>query len=196
MVSREQETAEAARLARRAVELGGDDAVALCFAGLTMGYVVGDIENGAAFVDQALALNSNLAAAWSASGWMKLCLGELDTAMERSERAMRLSPFDRGALLWQTEMGLIHFCAGRYADASLWGERALRIQPDSAFALRVLSASKAMAGYPEEAQNAMAQLRRADPQLRLSNIGDVISPLRPEHRDRYIEGLRRAGLPE
>jgi hypothetical protein len=42
----------------------------------------------------------------------------------------------------------------------------------------------------------MAQLRLVDPQLRVANLGDVISPLRPEHRARYIEGLRRAGLPE
>lgn len=148
MVNREEETAEAARLARRAVELGGDDTVALCFAGLAMGWVVRDIESGAAFVDQALALNSNMAAAWSASGWMKLCLGELDTAMERSERAMRLSPFDQAAPLWQAEMGLIHFCAGRYADASLYGERVLRIKPNSAFALRVLSASRPLVHVP------------------------------------------------
>jgi tetratricopeptide (TPR) repeat protein len=154
------------------------------------------MENGAAFVDQALSLNSNLALAWSGSGWMKLCFGELDTAMKHSERAMRLSPFDRGALLWQAEMGLIHFCAGRYTDAALWAERALRIQPDYAFGLRVLSASKAMEGHTEQAQKAMAQLRRVDPQLRLSNIDNVISPLQPEHRARYIEGLRAAGLPE
>lgn len=196
MANPEQETSEAARLARRAVDLGGDDAVVVCFAGLTLGYVLGDMENGAAFVDQALSLNSNLASAWSGSGWMKLCSGELDTALKHSERAMRLSPFDRGTLLWQAEIGLIHFCARRYADAALCAESALRMQPDYAFGLRVLSASKAMEGHTKEAQNAMAQLRRVDPQLRLSNIDNVISPLQPEHRARYIEGLRTAGLPE
>src|SRR5262245_15912377 len=126
---------------------------------------------------------------------MNLCFGELDTAMKHSERATRLSPFERGgsgALLAQAEMGLIHFCAGRYTDAALWAERALRIQPDYAFGLRVLSASQAMAGRSVEAQNAMAQLRRVDPQLRVSNIDDVISPLQREHRVRYIEGLRAA----
>jgi hypothetical protein len=30
----------------------------------------------------------------------------------------------------------------------------------------------------------------------MSNLGEVISPLRPEHLARYIEGLRLAGLPE
>jgi TolB-like protein/class 3 adenylate cyclase len=196
MVNRVQETAEAARLARRAVETGRDDAVALCFGGLALGYVVGDLENGAAFVDQALALNSNLAAAWSASGSMKLCFGELDTAIDHAARAIRLSPLDRGTFLWRSVLALAYFCAGRYGDAALWAESSLRAQPNYASGLRTLSASQAMAGRPELAQNAMAQLRQIDPQLRLSNLGDVISLLRPEHRARYIEGLRKAGMPE
>ena len=94
MVDRAQEIAEAARLARRAIELGRDDAVALSYGGLVLGYVVGDLDDGAAFVDRALVLNSNLAAAWGASGWMKICFGEPDTAIEHAARAMRLSPLD------------------------------------------------------------------------------------------------------
>ena len=54
MVDRAEETAEAARLARRAVELGRDDAVALSYGGFALGYVVGDLDDGAAFVDRAL----------------------------------------------------------------------------------------------------------------------------------------------
>jgi adenylate cyclase len=61
IIDRAKETAEAARLVRRAVKIGRDDAVALCFGGLTLGYMLGNIEDGAAFVDRALALDSNMA---------------------------------------------------------------------------------------------------------------------------------------
>jgi tetratricopeptide (TPR) repeat protein len=125
-LDRTREVAEAARLARLAVEKGRDDAVALCYGGLVLGYVVGDLDDGAAFVERALALNSNLAAAWSAGGWMKLHFGELDVAIERGARAMRLSPLDPGIFLWQSITGLAHFCAGRYDDANWWAESALR----------------------------------------------------------------------
>ena len=67
MTDREQEIAEATRLASRAVELGKDDAVALSFGGLTLGYFARDAEAGATLIDRALLLNPNLAAAWSAS---------------------------------------------------------------------------------------------------------------------------------
>ena len=42
MADREAEVAEAARLARQAAELGKDDAVALCTAGIALSFVVGD----------------------------------------------------------------------------------------------------------------------------------------------------------
>jgi tetratricopeptide (TPR) repeat protein len=196
MHDRAQETAEASWLTRRALALGRDDAVALCYSALALSYVVGDIENGAAFADQATALNPNLAAGWSIRGWIRLCLGELDTAIQHEERAMRLSPLDRGIFRTRAVVGLAHFCAGRYEDGAAWAEGALRDQPNSAFAMRVAAASLAMAGRSEDAQRIMVQLRQVDPRLRISNFGDVISPLQPEHRAKYIEGLRKAGLPD
>ena len=51
---RAQEVAEAARLAWRAAELGKDDAVALAFGGLALGYVAGDLEGAVALIDRAL----------------------------------------------------------------------------------------------------------------------------------------------
>jgi adenylate cyclase len=196
MVNREQETAEAARLAKRAVELGRDDAVALCFGGITLSYMLGNIDDGIAFLARALSLDSNLAAAWFADGWLKLCKGELDSSMSHTARGMRLSPLDPSTYIWQTDIALAHFCAGRYSEAVSAAEDALRDQPAYAYALRVASASYAMAGRPEDAKIAIARLRQADPQLRISNLGNVISPLQPEHLARYIEGLRLAGLPE
>jgi adenylate cyclase len=50
---------ETKRLAEQAVKLGKDDATALCFAGYALGFVAGELEDGAALVDQALALNPN-----------------------------------------------------------------------------------------------------------------------------------------
>jgi adenylate cyclase len=55
------EIAEVKRLAHRAVELGKDDAIALAASGHALAYVVRDLEVGAALIDRALVLNSNLA---------------------------------------------------------------------------------------------------------------------------------------
>src|SRR5215471_15692624 len=93
--NRAQEMAEATRLARLAAQLGKDDAVALAFGGLALGYVAGDFEGALALVDRALSLNPNLATAWYASGTVRAFRGgEPDVAIEHLRRAMRLSPRD------------------------------------------------------------------------------------------------------
>lgn len=197
MVDRSQETAEAERLARRAVELGRDDAVALAYGGQTLGYVAGELDDGAAFIERALVLNSNLATAWGASAWVKLCFGDSDTAMKHAALAMRLSPLDPRVSMWQSYTALAHLFAGRYDDAATWGERALLGQPNYLAAIRITAVSHALAKRLPEAQKLVERLRQVDPQLRISNLGDVMPPWRrPEDRARYVEGLRLAGLPE
>src|SRR5712671_6229037 len=76
------EEREAMRLARRAVALGKDDAGALAWGGLGLALVGRELEDGAAFVDQALTLNPNLATAWHVSALIRLWLGEPEVALE------------------------------------------------------------------------------------------------------------------
>jgi TolB-like protein len=194
---RAQEVAEATRLARCAVELGRDDAVALSFGGLVLAYVAGDLDDGVAFAERALTLNSNLAVAWDIIGWMKICLGDPDTGIRNVALAMRLSPLDPRISFWQFHTSLAHFVAGRYDEAASWAARSLRNQQDYLPPIRILAASNALAGRLQEAQKAIARLRQLDPSLRISSLEDVLPPLRrAEDRARYVEGLRKAGLPE
>jgi adenylate cyclase len=64
-------------LARRAIALGKDDAVALATAGFALADLVEDFEGGDAVISQALALNPNLAWALVFSCWTKASLGKL-----------------------------------------------------------------------------------------------------------------------
>jgi TolB-like protein len=196
MTDRVQEIAEAGRLARRAAELGKDDAVALCRGGFSLGQVVGDLQGGAVLIDRALVLNPNLATAWLLSGWIRGFLGEPEVAIEHLARAIRLSPLDPLNFLAQGGIAWAHFYAARYDEASSWAEKALREQANYLPGMRMTAASHALAGRLEEAQKAMARIRQIDPALRVSNLKDRLPPLRPEDFARYAEGLRQAGLPE
>ena len=191
------EIAEVTRLARRAVELGKDDAIALAAGGWALAFVVRDLELGAALIDRALALNSNLAEAWTYGGWVKTFLGEPETAIERFARAMRLSPLDPRLMGMRAGTAFAHFLLGRYHEAASWAAMALQDNPDFQPALRIAAASNAMAGRPEQAHKAVARLLQLNPALRVSNLKDVLSPYRrAEDLSRYEEGLRKAGLPE
>jgi TolB-like protein/class 3 adenylate cyclase len=194
--NRAEESAEAARLARRAVELGKDDALALVRGGYALAYVVGALDEGAAFIDRGLVLNPNSATAWNASGWAKVWLGEPEVAIQHFAYAMRLSPLDPVLQLFLGGTALGHFFTGRYDEAVLWAGKAVRQEPTYLSAVRALAASNALAGRLEAAQIAVALLRQVDPALRISNLKDVAPLRRPEDLARYEEGLRRAGLPE
>jgi tetratricopeptide (TPR) repeat protein len=195
---REQEIAESVQLARRAVRLGKDDAVALYCAGFALAYVAGELDDGAAFVDRALAIDPNLAAAWCLAGWTRIWFGEHEAAIKQLAHGRRLSPLDAFCNhLAHAGTAHAHFFAGRYDEASRWAGVALRERPESQAGFRIAAASNALAGRLEEAKRAVARLRVLDPGLRLSSLTHAMGPYRrPEDIARYAEGLRKAGLPE
>jgi adenylate cyclase len=198
MSDHDQEVAEAVRHARRAAALGTDDAVALSFGGRALGFLVGEFGNAIALTDRALALNPNLAIAWFASGNVRVFQGgDPDRAIEHLTRAMRLSPLDPFMSFMQSSIAFAHFFAGRHEEASVWAENAFRENPRSPRSLRIIAASNALAGRPEEARNAIARILEIDPEMRLSNLNDLISKFgRAEDLEKFAKALRLAGLPE
>ncbi|HEX2335927.1 MAG TPA: tetratricopeptide repeat protein, partial [Hyphomicrobiaceae bacterium] len=187
---------EGIHLARRAVELGRDDAVALTRGGHAIAHLVGDLDGGIAFVDRALALNPNLAAAWFISGFLKAWHGEPDDAIDRFTRAMRFSPLDPEMYRMQAGMAVAHLFARRFDAASSWAEKAFRDLPSFLMVVGIIAASHALAGRADQAQGAMCRLRQLDPELRISGLRDWLPIRRPEDLATFEDGLRRAGLPE
>ncbi len=193
---RANELAEVERLARRAVELGPDDVVALAGGGYALVFVVHDLDEGPAVMERALALNPNHAWTLNSSGWTKAFLGDTDTAIKYLTEAIRLSPLDPHIFRAHGGLALAHFLAGRYDEAIKWAEVSLRERPNFIAAMRELAAANALAGRLAEAQKAMARLRQIDPAVRVSTVKDWLPLRRPEDLKRLQEGLRMAGLPE
>jgi TolB-like protein len=196
MTDRPQEVAEGARLARLAVELGKNDAVALTRGAHALSHFGGDLDSCIALIDRALVLNPNLAAAWFLSGFLRLWNGQPDDAIERFMHGMRLSPLDSEMYRMQAGLAMAHLFAGRLDTASAWAEKAYRDLPSFLMVVGIIAASHALAGRTGEARRAMQHLRQLDPNLRLSNIKDWLPIRRPEDLTTLVDGLQRAGLPE
>jgi tetratricopeptide (TPR) repeat protein len=126
MTDRGREVAEGTRLARRAIELGRDDAVALTRGGHALAHFVGDLDASIALLDRALMLDPNLASAWFLGGFLRALRGDPDQAIEFFERAMRFSPLDPEMFRMQAGMAIAHLFAGRFESASSWAEKAYR----------------------------------------------------------------------
>ncbi len=196
LVDSPREIAEGTRLARRAIELGMDDAVALTRAGHALAILTGDLDSGLVLLDRAKTLNSNLSAAWFLGGYVRVWRGDLDEAIAHLTQAIRLSPLDTEMYRMQAGMAFAHLFAGRFDEASSWATKALRNLPSFLMVVAVLASSHALAGRIDDARKAIKQLRQLDPTLRASNLTDRIPIRQPQHLSIFSDGLRKAGLPE
>ncbi|POR52624.1 winged helix-turn-helix domain-containing protein [Bosea psychrotolerans] len=196
MVDHPQDITEGVRLARLAVELGRDDAVALTRAGHALGHFTGDLDGGIALIDRAVLLNPNLAPAWFLGGFLRAFNGEPASALEHFAHAARLSPLDPEMFRVQLGMSLAHFVAGDFDSAAAWAEKAAGNLPSLLVAAALMAASHALAGRPDEARQAMERLHALDPSMRIAKLRDWLPIHRPDDLARFADGLRLAGLLE
>jgi adenylate cyclase len=193
---RDYEVAETERLANKAAELGRDDAIALSTAGFALSDICGLVEDGDAMIDRALTINPNLAWAWLYSSWVKAALGDPELALERIERALRLSPNDPQTFSFQAAKAYAELFTGHFAEAYVSAEAAVRQRPGFLLYMCIAAASAALAGRAQDAQRIVARMLQADPAIRISRVNDLIPLRRPQDTARWVEGLKMAGLPE
>ncbi|UGA46234.1 winged helix-turn-helix domain-containing tetratricopeptide repeat protein [Bradyrhizobium quebecense] len=196
MIDRAQESAEATRLGWKAVHLGVDDPAAMCMGAYVLAFIAHEFDDAAAFVDRGLAVNPNLAQAWHLGAWVRAFRGEPDLALDYAMHAMRLSPLDPSMYGIHGAVSYAHFLSGRYEMASSWAERALRDNSDFLLAICMSAASNALTGRLEAAQKGIARIRERDPDLRISNLGELAPFRRAEDLAVFTKALRAAGLPE
>lgn len=182
--------------ARRAVETGQDDPVALGLAGFGIAWLGGKPEEGVAHIERALALNPNFLLAWRFGGATYSMLGDHDKAIEYFERAMRLSPLDDDA--WQSYHGISLTCffLGHLDQAVEWSERALRHKPRLVPSLMVKIAALALGGHhADQLPDLVRQLLSIVPGVTIKSVRRRMSAYQVADRELYETALRKAGLP-
>jgi TolB-like protein/Flp pilus assembly protein TadD len=183
-------------LARKALELDGDDPEVLALSAVPIGGPGHHLEFAMAMVEKALTLNPNCITALNVIGYLQNIMGNFDRAIEYIERAGRLNPLE-GSALRNNQLSMSHWIAGRYEEACVYAERALQGNPNFAAPLRRLACGLGLLGRIEEARGAVQRLLVIAPEMTISRVrayyeaggsGDGASQI--------LEGLRRAGLPE
>jgi TolB-like protein/class 3 adenylate cyclase/Tfp pilus assembly protein PilF len=190
-----QESVEAEKLARQAVELGPDDEIALCTAAFAINDFANEFAVADALTERALALNPNLAWAWLFSGWVKISLGDTDLAIERLERAIRLSPQDPQIYSMQSAIACAQFVASHYTEALSMAETAMREQPNVILPVCIAVASAVFAKRVDKTERLLSCLFQLAPEISTSSLKDMFSYLRPNDFERLVKGMREAGLP-
>jgi adenylate cyclase len=183
-------------LARKAVELGGDDPEVLALSAFPIGSPGRDTKFAVALVEKALTLNPNCIRALGMMGYLQNRLGNTDGAIEYFGRAGRLNPLE-GSAMRNNALSIAHWTAGRYEEACVYAERALQDNPNFVAPLRRLGAGLGLLGRIEEARGAVQRLLAIAPETTIARVrayheADGSGEILPQ----TLEGLRRAGLPE
>jgi class 3 adenylate cyclase len=180
--------AEALSLASTAVDLDEQDS--RCHWVLAAIYrLSGNFKDAEQHYRRAIALNPNDAHAIAGLGRALAALGRCDEALDRVREAIRLNPY-HPEWYWQV-LGTVLFSAGRYAEAA---EALSRMTRGGFWSRCYLAACLAQLDRIEEAAAAIDEARRLRPDCSLAKIRP--RDISRDDRERFIEGLRRAGLPE
>ena len=190
------DAAEGVRVAREALAMprARESPAVLMMTGHTLAFFGSGPDEALGLLERSLSLNPNSAATYERSGWAHCFTGHADTAAAHFRAAKRQSPLDVTTFRFDSGLGLALCMGGEHAEAVAWLERAIRENPAWTTSYRVLAASLAHLGRQEEAEAAARALLAFEPGYR---IGVAMRLYRPSPgRDAFVEGMRRAGLPD
>jgi tetratricopeptide (TPR) repeat protein len=127
--------------------------------------------------------------------------GRPDEGIAAIDEAVRVSPEDAQRYIWEQYRGAAHFAAGRYQEARDASLFALSFNANDytntrANAYQTLAASLAQLGELKEARSALEEAVRLRPALTLDVAAVHTAASSADQRERYLEGLRLAGLGE
>ena len=150
--------------------------------------------------ETAIADDPNNARAIAMASYYRMFLGHAEVGVVGQETALRLSPHDPMAPIWQVHLCYLYNHLAQWEQSIEWCEKALANNvKERASALAALAAASAWAGHDGEAKKAVAELRKVDPSFTAQAVaGHHLSddPTFNAQTDRIVEGLRKAGVPE
>jgi TolB-like protein/class 3 adenylate cyclase len=186
---------DAVRLAHLASRFASDDAFALARSAHVLTYLGHEYDRGTSMVEQAIALNPNLAIAWYGRGWVSLMCGEAERSIESFDRMIRLSPLDGLRVSAWTGSSFALYQLHRYQEGCAAAMKSIQVVKD-AHSLGAYVVNAVRGGQAAEAREAVAQLLKLQPDFRASHARDAFPIRFPDERERIVSALREAGLPE
>jgi TolB-like protein/predicted negative regulator of RcsB-dependent stress response len=187
---------EALQSANRAIELDDQDANSF----FTLGRVHlarREYDKAIDALQHAIELNPSLAVSYCGLGDSYAYEGRLDDALDQFDRAIELSPHDPFRWAFYSYRALAHLFRHEFAEAATWARRSSQIPKALYWAHAHLASALGHGGDKSQIESALADLRRVKPGFSVQFARQRLFYLkRAEQLDLYLDGLRKAGVPE
>ncbi len=187
---------EALRLAQAAVSLDPEDA--FCHMALGRVHIARrEYELGLTSCEAALAFNPAMGIAHCGVGDALAYTGRLADAVPCFEKAIHLSPNDPWRWAFYSYGAFALILVGQLEQAVEWARKAILVPSCQYWARAHLAVALAYLGRTTEAAATLAELKKVNPGFSLAFVRERLFYLESDEQlDRYLEGLRRAGLKE
>jgi tetratricopeptide (TPR) repeat protein len=182
--------------ALRAITLDPENAEALGIYAHSCSRIASDFDRALAFFDRALRLNPSSAFNWALSALTYCYIGEPDVALQRLRRYCELASPELYFSYFEHSYTIAYAFKGDYERAVLAGRRAVEANPDFVNGYKPLIASLGHLGWREEAQVYANKLLCIEPNFTIEKFEETYPIKTTLDRDRYIAGLRLAGIAE
>jgi adenylate cyclase len=160
-------------------------------------------DDAIAEIERALALDPGLAEAYGFLGETYRSIGQFEEAIKFFDRAIELlSSQNQDLAFWYAGKGRAYFGLQQYDQTIEWTRRAIAINPNLEGPLfTVLAAALALTGHEAEARDAQQRGAALSKFKNVAAVKALAPPPSADPRvragfDRFVEGLRRAGMPE
>ncbi len=187
---------EALHLAKRAVVLDQKDAIGHFALGRVQS-LRREYEESVAELTAALDLNPSFAQAHLGLGFVLTMSGRMQEAVPHLEKAIRLSPRDPRLWSFLNVRAFAHHLMGQYEEALEWASKAAR-QPNAGHWTNThVVAALGHLGRINEAKAAVNELLQRNPEFSCSFARTYRFYVKSSADvEQYLDGLRKAGLPE
>jgi tetratricopeptide (TPR) repeat protein len=192
----EQAFTIAQKYALRAIRADPENAEALGIYAHICAFLNKDFDSALFYYDRALRLNPSLAFVWATSAATYCYIGEPDIALQRLERYRELAPFDPYFCFYESMYTIAYTFKGDYERAVSVGRRAVKTNPQYSNGYKPLIAALGQLGRRDEARSYVEMLLSLEPNFTVERFSQVYPFKQASDRERYMMGLRLAGVPE
>jgi TolB-like protein/Flp pilus assembly protein TadD len=192
---REEDRAATLHHARAAMAGGTDDATALAIAGFIVALVERDPATAFTIFDRALELSNSNIFALSCSALIMSFLGRTESAIERAQRAIRLSPLDSLNYLAYNSLAISYFTSGQYEASRDAARLSVQLNPRFSVCHLFLAAALVRLGQDEEAQRVAHCVLALDPAFTIRRFS-ALAGFEPTVFEPMAAAWRKVGLPE
>jgi TolB-like protein/tetratricopeptide (TPR) repeat protein len=191
----EEDRIAAIHHAHAAIAQGNDDATALAIAAFVIALEEHDQATALKLFDRALELSNSNIFALSCSAVVLALMGKSELAIDRAQRALRLSPFDNLNFRSNLALAVAYFHTQRYEGAVDAARGAIDANPGFSIPRAVLAAALVRLGRVEQARAAAQAVLECQSSFTIRRTALIIE-LEPAMFEPLADAWREAGLPE